>query len=110
MASKNGNAAAAEARGAPDFDLLGGTINRENNSARRTRKQRRRSHTPRRSALAVPSIGGKAIGLNANSSIGIRPSASMLKDIRCPAPAGFAAPATTLLSTPSRTNRHSSPR
>jgi hypothetical protein len=34
MASKNGNAAAAEARGAPDFDLLGGTINRENNSAR----------------------------------------------------------------------------
>ena len=33
MASKNRNAAAAEARGAPDFDLLGGTINRENNSA-----------------------------------------------------------------------------
>jgi Holliday junction resolvase RusA-like endonuclease len=34
MASQKGNAAAAEARGVPEFDLLGGTINRESNSAR----------------------------------------------------------------------------
>jgi Holliday junction resolvase RusA-like endonuclease len=33
MASKNGTAAAAEARGVPELDLLGGTIDRENNSA-----------------------------------------------------------------------------
>ena len=34
MASQNGNAAAAEARGVPEFDLLGGAIDRESNSAR----------------------------------------------------------------------------
>jgi Holliday junction resolvase RusA-like endonuclease len=34
MSSKNGNAAAAEARGVLEPDLLGGTVDRENNSAR----------------------------------------------------------------------------
>jgi Holliday junction resolvase RusA-like endonuclease len=33
MSSQNGNAAAAEPRGVPDLDLLGGTIKRENRSA-----------------------------------------------------------------------------
>ena len=33
MASKNGKAAADEARGAPEFDLLASGINRENKSA-----------------------------------------------------------------------------
>jgi Holliday junction resolvase RusA-like endonuclease len=32
MSSKNGNAAAAEARGVPGSNLLGGTVERENNS------------------------------------------------------------------------------
>jgi Holliday junction resolvase RusA-like endonuclease len=32
MASKNGNAAADEARGVPEFDLLGSVVDRENNS------------------------------------------------------------------------------
>ena len=33
MASKNGNAAAAEARGVPEFDLLASGVDRETNSA-----------------------------------------------------------------------------
>jgi Holliday junction resolvase len=33
MSSKNGNAAAAEARGIPEFDLLGSGVDRENRSA-----------------------------------------------------------------------------
>ena len=40
MASKNGKAAAREARGAPEFDLLASGINRENNH------QHRRKATP----------------------------------------------------------------
>ena len=42
MASKIGNAAATEARGVPEFDLLAGGVDRENNSTSNRRKQHRR--------------------------------------------------------------------
>ena len=51
MASKIGNAAAAEARGVPGFDLLGSGINRENNSA----------SAPAQAAPIVVTIGGPAV-------------------------------------------------
>src|SRR6478735_7231382 len=51
MSSKNGNAAAAEAHGVPEFDLLGGTINWENTSA----------HAPAQAAPITVIIRGPAV-------------------------------------------------
>ena len=51
MSPKNGSAAAAEARGVPEFDLLASEVNRENNSAT----------APAQAAPIVVTIAGPAV-------------------------------------------------